>query len=440
MITLFGYGAWGRNIARNLDALGVLSGIVEREPEARERARGDYPDVSVLGVRASDSAVVIATPADTHYALARLALESNLDVFVEKPFTLDVHDARELVELAERRGRILMVGHLTRYDAAAVALLDAVRTGVIGELVHVRAVRRGGRMRTEGPLWSLAPHDLSLLLALTGSEPDSVRTGVSTLALTFPSGLTADIVASFGGRRVRRFVVTGTTGSAVLDDGVLTLNGQRVALPPYEPLQAELVHFVHCVRTRERPLTDGREALPVVRILSTYTDRTAVVDDAASVGAGTRIWHWSHVSGRVGRDCTIGQNVYVAGVMGERCKVQNNVSIYDGVVLEDDVFVGPAAVFTNVLRPRAHVRRMDQVSPTLVRQGATIGAGAVIVCGVTIGAYAMVGAGAVVTRNVPPYALVVGNPGKVIGWVCACGERAHAPGAPCGACDTRVPA
>jgi UDP-2-acetamido-3-amino-2,3-dideoxy-glucuronate N-acetyltransferase len=437
VITLFGYGAWGRNIARNLDAMGELGGIVEPEPAASSYAYGDYPHVPPAS-RASGRAVVIATPADTHYALARLALESNLDVFVEKPFTLDVHDARELVELAARRGRILMVGHLTRYDDAAVALLDAVRTGAIGELVHVRAVRRGGRERAEGPLWSLAPHDLSLLLALAGTEPTRVRTGVVSMTLAFPSGLTADIVASFGGRRVRRFVVTGTSGTAVLDDGALTLNGERVALPPYEPLQAELEHFVHCVRTRERPLTDGREALAVVRILSTYTDRTAVVDDSASVGAGTRIWHWSHVSGLVGRDCTIGQNVYVAGVVGDRCKVQNNVSIFDGVVLEDDVFVGPSAVFTNVLRPRAHVRRMDQVSPTLVRQGATIGAGAVIICGVTIGAYAMVGAGAVVTRNVPPYALVVGNPGKVIGWVCECGERADAPGVPCGGCGVEA--
>ncbi len=154
---------------------------------------------------------------------------------------------------------------------------------------------------------------------------------------------------------------------------------------------------------------------------------TAIVDDGVQVGAGTKIWHFSHVlRGTVlGTNCVLGQNV-MAGPdvhMGNGCKVQNNVSLYAGVTLEDDVFCGPSCVFTNVLNPRAFVERKSEFKPTLVRRGASIGANATIVCGVTIGAYALIGAGAVVSRDVPDYALVVGVPARRIGWVSRTGER-----------------
>jgi len=154
---------------------------------------------------------------------------------------------------------------------------------------------------------------------------------------------------------------------------------------------------------------------------------TAIVDDGADVGAGTRIWHFSHVLSRtrVGPDCVLGQNCMVGPdvVIGRGCKLQNNVSIYKAVTLEDEVFCGPSCVFTNVLTPRAFVERKEEFAPTLVKRGATIGANATIVCGVTIGAYAMIGAGAVVTHDVPDYALVVGNPARFLGWVSREGER-----------------
>ena len=166
---------------------------------------------------------------------------------------------------------------------------------------------------------------------------------------------------------------------------------------------------------------------------------TARVDPGAIVGDGTRIWHFSHVmaGARIGRGCTIGQNVFVAAgaVIGDGVKIQNNVSIYDGVTLEDGVFCGPSAVFTNVVTPRSHLSRRHAFAPTIVRRGATIGANSTLRCGVEIGRYAFVGAGAVVTRNVPAYGLVVGNPARHVGWACACGARigsrrpadAHAP-------------
>jgi len=154
---------------------------------------------------------------------------------------------------------------------------------------------------------------------------------------------------------------------------------------------------------------------------------SAYVDDGVEIGDGTRIWHFSHIINgtRIGTGCSLGQNV-MAGPdvqIGNRCKIQNNVSVYKGVTLEDDVFVGPSAVFTNVNTPRADINRMDELSETRVARGATIGANATIVCGSTIGAHAFVGAGAVVAGDVPPHALVVGVPAKQIGWVGHAGER-----------------
>lgn len=155
--------------------------------------------------------------------------------------------------------------------------------------------------------------------------------------------------------------------------------------------------------------------------------QTATIDPGCVIGDDTRIWHYAHLmpGARIGRSCTIGQNVFVAGraVLGDRVKLQNNVSVYDGVTLEDDVFCGPSMVFTNVTTPRSHLSRREAFELTLVRQGATLGANSTVLCGLTIGRFAFVGAGAVVTRDVADHALVVGNPARQVGWVCQCGVR-----------------
>ena len=158
-----------------------------------------------------------------------------------------------------------------------------------------------------------------------------------------------------------------------------------------------------------------------------FVHESAYVDDGCQIGAGTKIWHFTHVmsGATIGHHCNIGQNVVVSPdvVIGNNVKIQNNVSVYTGVVLEDDVFCGPSMVFTNVVNPRSHVSRRSQYQRTLVRRGATLGANSTIVCGSTIGQFAFVGAGAVVTRDVPDFALVVGNPGRVAGWMCQCGVK-----------------
>jgi UDP-2-acetamido-3-amino-2,3-dideoxy-glucuronate N-acetyltransferase len=170
-----------------------------------------------------------------------------------------------------------------------------------------------------------------------------------------------------------------------------------------------------------------------------WAHETAVIDQPATIGEGTRIWHFCHVmtGARIGQRCVLGQNVFVAShaVIGNGCKIQNNVSIYDDVVLEDDVFVAPSAVFTNVNNPRAFIERKHEYRTTVIGRGASIGANATVVCGHRIGAFAFIAAGAVVTKDVPAYGLVMGVPGEVVGWICRCGARLPSASAPrCSAC------
>src|SRR5437762_13016378 len=173
-----------------------------------------------------------------------------------------------------------------------------------------------------------------------------------------------------------------------------------------------------------------------------FVHESSYVDDGAVIGKGTKIWHFSHVmpGAVIGERCNLGQNVVVmSGTgLGNNVKVQNNVSIYEGVTLEDDVFCGPSCVFTNVINPRSHVSRKSEYQPTLVRRGASIGANATVVCGVTLGEYSFIGAGAVVRSDVPAYALMVGVPARRVGWMCQCGERLSVTGdkAACAACGT----
>ena len=244
-------------------------------------------------------------------------------------------------------------------------------------------------------------------------------------------------------------------------------DAERVEISQEEPLRQECRHFLDCISKNLTPLTDGLEGLRVLKILNAsqasldengrkvfthdlsfqkpatisskltpavsdqkagvFVHPTAVIDDNVTLERGTKVWHFSHVLGgsKVGKNCNIGQNVMIGPdvVIGQGCKIQNSVSVYKGVTLEDGVFCGPSMVFTNIYNPRAEIRKMDQVRATLVKKGATIGANATIICGVTLGNYCFIGAGTVVNRNIPDYALVVGNPGRTIGWVCECGER-----------------
>lgn len=158
-----------------------------------------------------------------------------------------------------------------------------------------------------------------------------------------------------------------------------------------------------------------------------FIHESSYIDNEVQIGVGTKIWYFCHIlsNSKIGKNCKIGQNVVIGPnvTIGDNCKIQNNISIYKGVTLEDNVFCGPNVVFTNVYNPRSHIVRMNEIRPTLVKEGATLGANCTIICGVTIGRYAFVGAGAVVTHDVKDYELVVGNPSRVIGWMCECGIK-----------------
>ncbi len=235
-------------------------------------------------------------------------------------------------------------------------------------------------------------------------------------------------------------------------------SGEFVDVPEEEPLRLECGHFIECCDQRKASITDGQEGLSVLHVLNAaqqsldnggeaaspanvrsstlsvsgvFSHPSAIIDPTAKIGEGTKIWHFSHVMGgaEVGENCNLGQNVVVSpGVkLGRNVKVQNNVSIYSGVLCEDDVFLGPSMVFTNINNPRSAVVRRGQYIATLIRRGASIGANATIVCGNELGEYCFVGAGAVVTKPVKPFALVVGNPAKQVGWMSRHGEKLEMP-------------
>ena len=430
-------------------------------------------------------ACVIATPAASHGRLGLRAMEHGKDVLIEKPLAVTVAEGEALVALARARGRILMVGHLLEYHPAIEKLRDLVGRGELGKIYYVYTNRLNlGRIRTEeNALWSFAPHDVHVLLRLLGEEPIQVScqggsylshqvADVTMSVMQFASGVRAHIFVSWlHPFKDHKIVVVGERKMAVFDDTLgadklrlyphrvdwvdripvaVKANAETVPLVDEEPLGKECRHFVDCVMTRQPPRTDGANGVAVLRILDMCQrslerggvpvfgrseDRTprytshpsAVVDPGCEIGDDTRIWHYSHITtgARIGKGCSIGQNVFVAKsvTIGHNVKIQNNVSIYEGVTLEDDVFCGPSMVFTNVINPRSHVSRKHEYRATLVRRGATIGANATIVCGHAVGRYAFVGAGAVVTKDVPDHALVVGTPARITGWMCRCGTR-----------------
>ncbi len=499
-VAVIGTGYWGKNLVRVHHRLGALKLICDKDETVLARFKELYPEVEVcLAVndvldRDDIQAVVIATPAETHFAVAREALLAGKHVYVEKPLALDPKEAEELIALTKEQGRTLMVGHLLQHHPVFVELKRLAQTGELGRINYMYSHRLnlGKIRREENILWSFAPHDISMILSLAGETPEKVlATGgyylhsriadVTTTHLEFASGLKAHIFVSWlHPFKVQQLVVVGDKKMAVFDDTLpwadklllypheikwqdnlpvpARAEPERPDIPENEPLLAECEHFLACVTKGETPITDGREGLQVLRVLDAaqrsldeqrtkgavalppqagspatsdaggcFVHESAIVDENVSIGQGTKVWHFSHVLGGsvIGRDCNIGQNVVIGPdvTVGKGCKIQNNVSVYKGVTLEDEVFCGPSMVFTNVFNPRAHIKRMDELRPTLVKQGTTLGANSTIVCGVTIGRYAFVGAGAVVTRNVLDHALMAGNPARRIGWVCTCGEK-----------------
>lgn len=498
-VALIGSGYWGKNLVRNFHQIGSLKLICDKNETLLTQFQEQYPGLETCLVlhdmlsREDIAGVVIATPAETHYALAKETLLSGKHVFSEKPLVLEASEAEELIAIARERELVLMVGHLLQYHPAFIRLKELAAGGELGRINYIYSNRLnlGKIRREENILWSFAPHDISMILTLAEEEPESVAaTGgnylhqkiadVTMTHLNFSSGLQAHIFVSWlHPFKEQKLVVVGDQKMAVFDDTrswpeklllypheikwehnipvASKAEAERVELAEAEPLRMECTHFLECIAIGKQPRTDGQEALRVLRVLNAaqrsldngggkvpiaqhvpgeagkpfasdvYVHETALIDKGVEIGQGTKIWHFSHVlsGSSLGERCNLGQNVVVGPdvTIGDGCKIQNNVSVYKGVTLEDDVFCGPSMVFTNIINPRSAIRKMDQVRPTVLKKGASVGANATIVCGVTLGNYSFVGAGAVVTKDVPNYALVVGNPARQMGWMCECGER-----------------
>ncbi len=489
-IAVIGCGYWGKNLVRNFAQLGALHTICDSDPEKLPQFRSLYPSVNTeidyhhILDNEEIKGVVLATPAVLHYSMAKEALSANKDVFVEKPLALRVEQGRELVELAEEKSKILMVGHLLEYHPAVVRLKELVDKGELGKIQYIYSNRLNlGKFRTEeNILWSFAPHDISVILLLLGGEmPREVsahggsylHSDIADVTLTtmdFKDGVRAHIFVSWlHPFKEQRLLVVGNRKMAEFNDANPTdklllyahdiewierlpvahpKEAEIIQVPSEEPLKIECQDFISCMETRQKPGVDGNKGLQVLEVLSScqrslegngriitlnkeetsyFIHETSIVEQPCQIGEGTRVWHFSHIMPGVsiGKNCVIGQGVFIGkrAKIGNNVKIENNVSVFEGVTLEDDVFCGPSCVFTNVINPRSQISRKHEFNPTLVKEGATIGANATIICGNTIGRCAFVGAGSVVTKNILDYALVYGNPARPHGWVCECGVK-----------------
>ncbi len=347
--------------------------------------------------------------------------------------------------------------------------------------VYSNRLSMGKIRTEENILWSFAPHDISVILRLLGEYPETLAcrgggyisqdvSDVTISTMNFPSGVRGHIFVNWlHPFKEQRLVVVGSEKMAVFEDTAekklrlyphqvewkdrvpTAIKGEPidVDLPEEEPLKNECQHFIDSVSKRSNPLSDGEEGLRVLSILNLFQESleedgvpkntnqpvsvkgkddkpyfvhpTAVVDEPCEIGEGTKIWHFGHVmkNAKIGKKCVFGQNCNVDSgvIVGDNVKVQNNVSLYTGLIVEDDVFLGPSCVLTNVTNPRSQVIRHSLYEKTVLRRGCSIGANATVVCGITVGRYAFIGAGAVVPKDVPDYALMMGVPARQVGWV-----------------------
>jgi len=481
---LVGCGYWGKNLIREFYNLGVLDTICDIDIKLLKSYQEIYPKLKITNNYddiLNDSiitAVCVSLPAEMHYKFAKRALEHNKDLYVEKQITLNINEAQELVDIAKKNNKIIMVGHILQYHSAIAKIKEYIKDGKLGKIRYITSNRLnlGKLRREENVLWSFAPHDISVILSLCNNNlPKSVQcTGKSfvtpkvhdiTNSILFYDDIYVNINVNWlNPHKEQKMIIVGDKGMLIFDDthpknklvyfdtfideslNINRKDGFNIELDlSKSPLELECMHFINCCESREVPITCGEEGIRVLKVLTKLTESllhngesininnnfyahpTATIDDIDNIGNGTKIWHYSHVSKNayIGENCNIGQNVFIAPntKLGNGCKIQNNVSIYSGVTCEDFVFLGPSCVLTNDINPRAEHPKNGQYLETYIEKGATIGANATIVCGNRIGKCALVGAGAVVTKNVEPYKIVVGNPAKVIGEIDDFGNR-----------------
>ncbi|TFB13057.1 oxidoreductase [Candidatus Marinimicrobia bacterium MT.SAG.4] len=492
-ICVVGAGQWGKNHINTLSELGYLRGVVDSNKEELETILSQYKDVNIHeslddALNQDYDGFTVATPAETHYDIAKTIIQKGKHLLVEKPLSLKLSEAKELVGLAKDAKVNLMVGHLLLFHPAIRKIKEILDSGKIGKLQYIYSNRLNlGTVRTEeNILWSFAPHDISIFGYLTNNQPVEVisRGGAYTQShlhdttmtiLKYPENVVGHIFVSWlHPFKEHRLVLIGSKGMLsytdsdadkdikfyekgidIVDGVPIKRDGPTTSISYDEgmPLLNELKYFADHLNGTPVETSDGKNALEVLEVLeraqASLTDNdksigesrtndlnekafvhpSSYVDEGCVLGKGTKIWYFSHVQSNsvIGENCSIGQNVNIGSnvKIGNNVKIQNNVSVYEGVELEDFVFCGPSMVFTNISDPRSKYpqRGAEYYKKTLVREGASLGANSTIVCGNTIGKHSFVGAGAVVTKDVPDYALMVGVPATRAGWVCECGNR-----------------
>ena len=492
-ICVVGAGNWGKNHINTLSELGFLRGVVDSNKEQLETILSQHKDVNTHeslddALEKDYDGFTVATPSETHYEIAKTIIKKGKHLLVEKPLSLKLSEAIELVRLAKDANVNLMVGHLLLFHPAIWKIKEILDSGKIGKLQYIYSNRLNlGTVRTEeNILWSFAPHDISIFGYLTNNQPDEVisRGGAYTQShlhdttmtiLKYPENVVGHIFVSWlHPFKEHRLVLIGSKGMLSYTDsdvgkdikfyekgidivgGVPTKRDGPTTSIKYDegmPLLNELKYFADHLDGTPVEIADGMNGIEVLDVLEraqsslTENDRqdnderknndsekvfihpSSFVDEGCVIGEGTKIWHFAHLESTsvIGKNCSLGQSVYIGNnvKIGNRVKIQNNVLVCEGVEFEDYVFCGPNVGFTNVNNPRSKYpqRGSEHYKLTHVREGASIGANATIVCGHDIGKNAFIGAGAVVTKNVPDFALMVGVPAKQLGWVCECGVR-----------------
>ncbi len=484
---VIGAGRWGRNHIRTANECGVLAGVVDTNQQALEDIKSEYSQIRVhldLSEAMDYDAYVVAVPVEHHYSVAKTLIMNKKHVLIEKPITVNQDEANELVALAKEHNVVVCVGHLLLFHNAFLKMKDLIKQDKIGKIQYIYSNRLNlGTVRTEeNSLWSFAPHDISLFQFFTESFPNQVTCSggaflqphnhdTTVTVLEYPENIKGHIFVSWlHPFKEHRFVIVGSRGMFVYEDsssdkellfyekGIDWVNGEpikrdgpteKIAYDAYPPLKAEVEHFIELIKTNTQTSKISAEAgSDVLEILTMaqeslesgapkkeeskkkyFLHETAIVDEPSNIGTGTKIWHYSHVQKNttIGNNCILGQNVNVGSNVriGNHVKIQNNVSVYEGVELDDYVFCGPSMVFTNIKNPRSKYPQAESkyFVHTKVKEGATFGANCTVICGITIGRFAFIGAGAVVTKDVPDFAIIVGNPGKIVGWMSEAGEQ-----------------
>ncbi|MDC0947117.1 Gfo/Idh/MocA family oxidoreductase [Nitrospinaceae bacterium] len=411
-LALIGAGYWGKNLARVFHELGILKTICEYSKEILLKKAAKYPEISITSsfdevLESPDiNAIAIAAPAEQHYSLTKKSLLADKHVFVEKPLSMTAQEGEDLVKIAKRKKKVLFVGHVLQYHPAVQTIKRMLQEGEIGKLQYIYSNRLnlGKIRREENILWSFAPHDISVILSIVGEEPVEVTaTGTYILHpeiadttitnMKFSSGIEAHIFVSWlHPFKEQKMVIIGNRKMVVFDDTAPI--EKKLMLYPHkifwkdgvpvpekkegspidlaknwqEPLISEGRAFIHAINGQPA-LTDGQEGLRVLKVLQSaqmsmdnnafprkekpyFIHKSSLIDEGCKIGAGTKIWHFSHIleNTQIGNKVNIGQNVVIGPdvKVGNNVKIQNNVSVYPGVTLEDNVFCGPSCVFTNV--------------------------------------------------------------------------------------------